>query len=329
MKHIVLALLVTLVASFLSSVLFFSPQINGSFKEAVSPKATISAQSIVEPSSFVIDGLVENRLNLTYMQLESFPLVSEFAELHCVGSGDGRGGPSVKYVWTGVPLFYLLNLADVIPGTYRKVVFNATDGYSDSVPLDVAMNPTTLIGLKANGTDLRHLSGFGSDYRLVLPGRWGYKWVKLIQQISVVDYNYNGTYESYGDSDDAMRPNMTLAQINPPSFNYTTAWGEIEALTNSSIESFTINHGNQLTFNVTGSEGTSGYFYVIVPRNLLIQPYQVSLDGEPTSYTLTVSNNYAYFWLTYAHSSHIIQINGVGSPSGNSGGGPHSTFRET
>lgn len=329
MKCIVVALLVTLVASVLFSVLFFSPQIDGSFNEAVSPKATTSATSIVEPSSFVIDGLVENRLNLTYMQLESFPLVSEFAELHCVGSGDGRGGPSVKYVWTGVPLFYLLSLAEVIPGTYRKVVFNATDGFSDSVPLDVAMNPTTLIGLKANGTDLRQLSGFGSDYRLVLPGRWGYKWVKLIKQISVVDYNYNGTYESYGDSDVALRPNMTLAQTNPPSFNYTTAWGEIEALTNSSIGSFTINQGKQFAFSITGLEGTSGYFYVMVPRNLLIQPYQVSLDGEPASYTLTVSNSYAYLWLTYAHNSHIIQINGVGSALNPGGGGAHARFLET
>jgi DMSO/TMAO reductase YedYZ molybdopterin-dependent catalytic subunit len=328
MKHVVLALLVTLVASVLSSTLFFSPQINGSFKETVPHTPTISTQGIVEPSSFVIDGLVENRLNLTYTQLQSFPLVSEFAELHCVGSGDGRGGPSVKYVWTGVPLFYLLNLARVIPGTYRKVVFNATDGFSDSIPLDAAMNPTTLIGLKANGTDLRQISGFGSDYRLVLPGRWGYKWVKLIKQISVVDYNYNGTYESMGDSDSALRPNMTLPQTNPPSFNYTTVWGEIEALTNSSIESFTINQGKQFAFSVTGSEGTLGYFYMIVPRNLLTQPYQVSIDGEPTSYSLTLSNNYAYLWLTYTHSSHIIQINGVGSPS-NSGGGARSTFLKT
>ncbi|MDN5320241.1 MAG: hypothetical protein PWP49_661 [Thermococcaceae archaeon] len=35
------------------------------------------------------------------------------------------------------------------------------------------------------------------------PGMWGYKWIKYLIKIEVVDYNFLGTYESEGYPDDA------------------------------------------------------------------------------------------------------------------------------
>jgi DMSO/TMAO reductase YedYZ molybdopterin-dependent catalytic subunit len=283
-----------------------------------------------EPLWFTIQGLVYHEVNLTYAELEGFPMVSEVVQLHCVGSGNGTNGPAVTYNWTGVPLFYLLNMAGVIPGTYRKVVFNATDGYSDSVPLDVAMDPTTILALKANGKDLRQVTGFGSDYRIVLPGRWGYKWVKLISQIVVVDYDYNGTSEKLGDSDLAMRPNVVMPQTSPPTLNFTVTGYEddpISVLTNSTIESFNDYQENQLTFTITGPQGTSGYFYVTIPKQVLGEQYYVFVDQNQTSYTLTTTNDFAYLWLTYTNGIHNIEIEGTLMASAPSGGGACSTGR--
>ncbi len=240
-------------------------------------------------------------------------MVSEVAELHCVGSGNGAYGPTVTYNWTGVPLFYLLSMAHVIPGANRKVVFNTTDGFSDSLLLDEAMDPTTLLGLKANGTDLRQVIGFGSDYRIVLPGRWGYKWVKLIKQIVVVDYNYNGTYEKLGLSGAALRPGIDMPQTSPPTVDFTIAGFEnyaVRVMTSSYVQSFENHMGNQLTFNVTGPEGTSGYFYVTIPRQVFEKPYSVLVDKQQTSYTLTITNDFAYLLFTYPHSSHTVEIEG-------------------
>ncbi len=114
-----------------------------------------SVQETSVPQWFTVEGLVERRLNLTYAELEEFPQVSEVAMLQCVGGG--QGGPKVTYNWTGVPLFYVLEMAKVVPGTYREIVFNSTDGFSSSITLQTAMEPTTLLGLKARECTLHRL----------------------------------------------------------------------------------------------------------------------------------------------------------------------------
>jgi len=270
------------------------------------------------PEWFVITGLVENPLNITYAELRNFPQVSEVTMLECAGSGGGVGW-GVTYNWTGVPLFYLLSRAKVIPGTYREVVFDATDNFSSSVLLETAMHATTILALEANGTDLEQIGGFGSGYRVVFPCRWGYKWVKWINQITLVDYDYKGTYEQVGYSDEAIRPNCTMPSTDPPTqtFNATKfADGDpeeyfVQVLSNSSIESFSFESDNRMTFNVTGPEQTSGYFYVSFPKELLASPYQIYVDQNPAKYSQTDVDDHIYLFLTYNHSVVTIEIKGT------------------
>jgi hypothetical protein len=261
---------------------------------------------------FTVEGLVENPLNLTYAELFNFPMISEVVTLECVGSG--QGGYSITYNWTGVPLFYLLNMAKVIPGDYREVVFNATDGFSSSILLETAMHPYIILALKANGTDLTMMQGFGSGYRVVVPCRWGYKWVTWIKQIIVVDYDYKGTYEQVGFSDEALRPNCTLPSTNPPTstFNLTETDGQTaQVLSNSSVDYFNFDLDGQITFNITGPENTSGYFYITFPSNLMISPYQVYVDDNLVKYYMTNTNNNVYIYFAYTHSAHEIKIEGT------------------
>jgi hypothetical protein len=269
-------------------------------------------QSAGAPEWFVVEGLVENPLNLTYADLWNFPLLSEVTMLQCIGAG--QGGISVTYNWTGVPLFYLLTMAKVILGVYREVLFNATDGFSSSVLLETAMNPTTILALEANGTDLKQVEGFGGGYRVVFPCRWGYKWVRRIKQIVIVDYDYKGTYEQQGASDEAIRPNCTMPQTDPPiqTFNVTKLKEyTIKALSNSSIESFSFKSNRRMIFDVTGPEETSGYFYVEFPKELLASPYEVYVDHYLTSYSQTETNSSIYLYFTYMHSTHTIVIEGT------------------
>lgn len=275
-------------------------------------------RSVGTPERLVIKGLVDNPINITYEGLRNFPLVSEGTMLECAGSGGGVGW-GVTYNWTGVPLFYLLSMAKVIPGDYREVVFNATDGFSSSVLLETAMHPTTILALEANGTDLEWLGGFGSGYRVVIPCRWGYKWVTWIKQIIVVDYDYKGTYERAGYSDEALRPNCTMPSTDPPlqTFNATklTNTGPkeypVQALSNSSIEHFSFESDAQLIFNITGPEETSGYFYVKFPRELLTGPYQVYVNQSPIEHSQTDTNSNVYLYFAYTHSNHTITIEGT------------------
>lgn len=269
-------------------------------------------QAKAAPEGFTIEGLVENPTYITYTELQSFPLLSETTMLQCVGGG--QGGPKVTYNWTGVPLFYLLSLAKVIPGAYREVIFNATDGFSSSILLEDAMHPTTIMALWANGTDLEQIQGLGSGYQVVLPCRWGYKWVKWVKQIIVVDYDYKGYYEQMGFSDEAFRPNCTMPSTNPPfqSLSVTNHGKEytVQILINSSLESFTF-EDTRLAFEFSGLEGTSGHLYIALPKELLEGPYQVYIDGNPIGYYQTDTYQKAYLYLAFTNSNHTIIIEGL------------------
>lgn len=258
------------------------------------------------PSWLAIDGLVENPLNLTYASLWSLPLLSEVATLQCVGAG--QGGPSVTYNWTGVPLFYLLSMARVMTGAYRKVVFNATDGYSSSIPLATAMDPTTMLGLEANGTDLKLVGGLGGGYHIVLPSMWGYKWVSNVKDIIIVDYDYKGTYERLGYSDEALRPNCPMPSTVPPLESFTAANYSVHALTNSLIESFSFDPDMLVGFNVSGLEQTDNYFYVSFPEELMRSPYQVYVDHNPIGQSRTDAKGNVYVVFTYANNASTVEI---------------------
>ena len=160
--------------------------------------------------NLVIKGFVSNPMNLTYSEVETFTTIWEIAQLQCVYAPNGT-----SYNWTGVPLFYLLQLANM-QSEAREVVFLAEDGFSSSLTLDQALHPTTILALKVNGTTLPIEDGYwtgglagGYPYKVIVPCRWGYKWVGWIDEIEVVDYDYKGFYESMGFSDDADIPDCT------------------------------------------------------------------------------------------------------------------------
>lgn len=152
--------------------------------------------SIDEPKELVIDGLVGNPMKISYNELKDFPKVWEIVELWCV-----EGYRVVKYNWTGVPLIYLLSKAEFKDGA-KEVIFYASDGFTSSITLDEALDPTVILALEANGTSLSEVKGREGGYRIILPCRWGYKWVSHVTRIEVIDYDYKGLWESLGYSDD-------------------------------------------------------------------------------------------------------------------------------
>jgi hypothetical protein len=81
----------------------------------------------------------------------------------------------------------------------------------------------------------------------------------------------------------------------------------------SAIVGFEFNQTErQLSLNVTGTTGTSGYCDVTVPSNLLWGTFSLNMDGYPlvegTDYTQTSSGTDYIFHIAYIHSSHTIDI---------------------
>ena len=150
-----------------------------------------------EPSSaewrLTVTGLVEHPLNLSLAELMAMPQTTVNAELICVGS---PSGVVAEGNWVGVRLWSLLEAAGASPEAV-KVAFHATDGYSTDLGLEAAQREDIIVAYAKDGVSL------SETLRLVVPGKWGYKWISDLSNIELVDYDFLGYWEAFGYPDDA------------------------------------------------------------------------------------------------------------------------------
>jgi DMSO/TMAO reductase YedYZ molybdopterin-dependent catalytic subunit len=141
----------------------------------------------------VVDGFVQHPLNLTLDEIAAMPRTTVNANLYCVGAPDrlvDNGN------WTGVRLAYLLENAGLSPDAI-KVAFYAKDGYTTDLTVTEAEQGNIILAYEKDGKPLPE------NLRLVVPGRWGYKWISQVNRIELVNYDFKGFYESNGYSDTA------------------------------------------------------------------------------------------------------------------------------
>ena len=154
----------------------------------VSPLNNAAGQN----GQLIVTGLVGTPLNLTLAELTDMPQTTVNATIICV---DFPGNVIEDGNWTGVKLKTLLEMAN--PSTDAiKVAFFASDGYSTDLTIQTAMRDDIIVAYQNNGEAL-------SSLRLVVPGKWGYKWISMLTRIELVNYNFLGRWESQGYSDEA------------------------------------------------------------------------------------------------------------------------------
>lgn len=160
------------------------------------PVISIDGTPAIDPASYrlVVNGTVENVLNLTLDELKAMPSVTVTAELRSVSGPEGRAR------WTGVPLRAILDMASLDDASVDVAFFSA-DGYSTSLTVEEASADDVLLCFEMNGEPLPPDQGF--PVRVVAPGHWGYKWAKWVTHIEVVDHDFRGYWESRGWSDNA------------------------------------------------------------------------------------------------------------------------------
>jgi DMSO/TMAO reductase YedYZ molybdopterin-dependent catalytic subunit len=141
-----------------------------------------------------VAGLVEHQFRLTYPQLKALPALERYQTLECISNE--VGGPLISTArWVGVPLPRILDRAGVKPDAL-EVVFHAAGGYSDSLPIDQAMDESTLLAIGMNGRTLPREHGFPA--RLLSVGTYGMKNPKWLVRIDVVGHPYTGFWEGRG-----------------------------------------------------------------------------------------------------------------------------------
>ena len=118
---------------------------------------------------------------------------TEYVELYCVDIPDV---PVEKGDWGGVRLGLLLEQAGVSPEAV-KVAFYDDYGYSTDLTVATAMREDVILAYERDGQPL------DEELRLVVRGKWGYKWISGVTHIELVDYDFTGLWESRGYSDEA------------------------------------------------------------------------------------------------------------------------------
>jgi DMSO/TMAO reductase YedYZ molybdopterin-dependent catalytic subunit len=158
-----------------------------------------------------VDGLVGEPLELTYEELKGMPAVERYQTLECISNEVG-GHLMSTAKWIGVPLPLVLDRAGVQAGAV-EVVFHAAGGYSDSLSIDQAMDPSTLIAIGMNDHVLPRAHGFPA--RVLSTGTYGMKNPKWLMSIEVVNRPYVGYWERRGWSKQAIV--KTESRIDVPS----------------------------------------------------------------------------------------------------------------
>jgi DMSO/TMAO reductase YedYZ molybdopterin-dependent catalytic subunit len=137
-----------------------------------------------------ISGLVEHPLSLTYSHVLDRPAFTKVVTLHCVEGWDAT------ILWEGVRISDLIDSAGAQPSA-NTVIFHAVDGYTSSLTLDFIRQNQILLAYKMNGQPLLPERGF--PFQVVAEDKWGYKWVKWVNEIEVsADPSYQGYWEQRG-----------------------------------------------------------------------------------------------------------------------------------
>jgi DMSO/TMAO reductase YedYZ molybdopterin-dependent catalytic subunit len=125
-----------------------------------------------------IEGLVAHPGTYSLADLQSFPSRRQITRHTC------EEGWSAIAEWNGVQLSRVLNAAGMLPRA-RFINFHTFDGWIDSIDLLDALHPQTLLAYGMNGKNLP--IPHGAPVRLRVENQLGYKSLKFVQRIVVID----------------------------------------------------------------------------------------------------------------------------------------------
>lgn len=151
-----------------------------------------------DPATYrlVVSGLVDTPKSYSLTDLAALPQTDLVRDFQCV-----TGWRVPKVPWGGVRLSDLLAASGVKADgkALRLVSFDGT--YTESLTLAQAGNPDMLVALRMLGGSVSH--DHGGPVRLYTAPMYGYKSIKWLSEIQVVDSVQPGYWENYGYDVDA------------------------------------------------------------------------------------------------------------------------------
>jgi DMSO/TMAO reductase YedYZ molybdopterin-dependent catalytic subunit len=165
--------------------------------------AVIPTRIDIEKFTLAVRGHVNQPLSLSLRDILDLPRVELVAVNQCSGNSRGFFQPRVpggqwadgamgNALWTGVRLKDLLDKAGVKPGAVQvrfkgmeEPVVSEAPHFMKSLDIEHARDSEVMIAYAMNGEQLPLLNGF--PLRLVVPGWYATYWVKMVNDIEVLD----------------------------------------------------------------------------------------------------------------------------------------------
>lgn len=139
---------------------------------------------------FEVRGSVADPIDLSYDELRSLPAAEVRSDFHCV-----TGWSKLDNAWSGVQTKTLLEKARPLD-TAAHVSVVGERNYTANVPLPVLMEDDAILAWSHNGRDLAPRHGY--PLRLVVPQLYGWKSVKWVRRLDVMDEDRRGYWEVRG-----------------------------------------------------------------------------------------------------------------------------------
>ncbi len=176
----------------------------------------ITTKNIIDPTvdggswSLTFKGLVDNPYTVTLEDVMALPSQERTETLACISNSVG-GSLISNGKWKGVDFAEMLKKAGP-KANATEVVMTAADGYTDSIPLEVALNNGCMLAYEMNGAAL--VTKHGYPTRLLVPNIYGMKNVKWITEVELTSSDFRGYWELQGWSDTAEY--QTMSRIDYP-----------------------------------------------------------------------------------------------------------------
>ncbi|MEE9276880.1 MAG: molybdopterin-dependent oxidoreductase [Dehalococcoidia bacterium] len=168
-----------------------------------------------------VGGAAQGRLELALADLPRIPAGEEFVTMQCISNRVG-GDLIGNALWKGFPLRTLLEQVEPLPSA-NFVAFRSVDDYTESLPLDFALQDQVMLVYEMNGEPLPFKHGF--PLRLLAPGKYGIKHPKWLTEIALVEEEFFGFWQQRGWSQEARM--KTSSRIDVPAPGQTVDEGSL------------------------------------------------------------------------------------------------------
>jgi len=159
-----------------------------------------------------VDGLLDGPADISLEALRAMPSQVAHRTIECISNDVPAGDDLIgNQRWRGVPIRDLLAPAGVQPAA-THVLWEAADGYTESLPLEVALREDSWIVYEMGDQPLTAEHGFPA--RVFIAGRFGMKQPKWVTRLQLTDHDEPGYWQVRGWDREAFV--VTMSRIDQP-----------------------------------------------------------------------------------------------------------------